>query len=375
MGQQLMQVAKSILPPFQGWPEVIGVEATGRPFPSRSRGQQPNIDSLLNESKAWQDFLRVRNEPVRAGSLRHLKLIFARPLHIYYALAAASRKSSIEDVERQRILSILFSFRSALESEILNAFDVLEDQKELEKAAFNHSFFGVSAKQGVSIRFPLSSCVPTRMCGGRCYAHDGRDRELHLVFRAAMNFWVAQQFELYPDRREFIGNRLLKAIEYGANQAVLDAASARAKGYSRAARIRFSHIGEMAALPSFSNWLARQIKEQDPSINCVVYSRHPDIGRLDTSLFIINFTLEGSDDARHEFAPANARLVSSSWDGETSDKVEVNFLEHHVEKKTKTADGANFCPVTLKNLNLKSCDEARCERCFIEPNNWLAEQV
>jgi hypothetical protein len=364
-----MQVVEPMLPPLEGWPQVIRADCTARPFPPRSRNQQPNFNLLLNESTAWQEFLRVRNEPVRAASLRHLKLIFARPLHIYYALAAASRKSSISDENRRRILSVLFPFRSTLEREILNAFDVLEDQKELEKAAFNNKFFGVSAKQGVSVRFPLSTCVPTKMCGGRCYAHDGRDRELHLVFRAAMNFWVAHQFEIYPDRRKLIGDRLHKAVEYGVKQAILDASRARAEGYPRAARIRFSHIGEMAASPRFSNWLASQIKAQDPSINCVVYSRHPDVVTLDPSLFIVNFTLEGNDDARVKFAPANARIVSSSWDGEINDKADVNFLEHHVEKKINSAEGLNYCPVTIKQANLKSCDEARCERCFMEPSN------
>ena len=349
------------------WPENIVHSAVGQPFSSRNR-EIVNPQAYLREAVAWLERV-MAIERVRAETLRHLKQIFSRPFQVYYTLSAISRRRVLDGAVRQEILDFLYPYRSSLERSVINSIDVLESKKELEKSAFNKSFFGVSKKQGVSLRLPLLSCVPTKNCGGRCYAHDGRDREIHLVFRAALNYFVALEYENGGRlTRTTIFERLKPAITYGAEMARADAVSAADEGFIRAPRIRFSHIGEAVAVPEFANKLASEIKNVDPEIQCVVYSRHPNIPRLDPDLFTVNFTLEGNFDPRKKYAPPSSRLVCSSWDGQINKDAEINFLEHHVEKVATASGGLNVCPVTAFHSSIKSCDEARCDRCFVTPS-------
>ena len=234
------------------------------------------------------------------------------------------------------------------------------------KLATSRSFFGFSAKQGVSVRYPLLSCVPTASCGGRCYAHDGRDRELHLLFRALLNYYAGAAFEHGDVKlREQIMTALYPAIDAAvAAAAPADQQSAEALGYAREPRIRFSVIGEMIVTPEFLFRLGDEITKRDPRIALIIYTRHPEARRLVASKFRVNFTLDGPSDPRSSFAPAHARLVSSAWDGITSEHVSVNFLEHHVEKHAAAAGGGFVCPVTSHHDETPSCDTARCHVCF-----------
>ena len=137
------------------------------------------------------------------------------------------------------------------------------------------------------------------------------------------------------------------------------------ESYKRLPRIRFSHVGEMAATPEFTNALAREIKKRDPRAQCVIYTRHPKARLLDPTLLVVNFTLEGTDDARLKHVPASARIVNSAWDGIIYDEAEVNFLEHHVERAATSTRAGSICPVTANHKQTPSCDLARCQRCFI----------
>ena len=235
-----------------------------------------------------------------------------------------------------------------------------------ETEATKDSFFGKSKKQGVSIRYALASCVPTATCGGRCYAHDGRDRELLHIYRGVLNYYVGLEFENgSPQRRQQILGLLSKSIDKGVEAALVDQASALTEGYNRLPRIRFSHVGEMAATPEFTNALALEVKKRDPSVQCVIYTRHPKAKLLDTNSLVVNFTLEGAGDVREKFVPLGARIVNSAWDGNINEAAEINFLEHHVEKSTSAQGSGSICPVTANHKKTPSCDSAHCQKCFV----------
>jgi hypothetical protein len=299
-------------------------------------------------------------------SVKEAKLLAMSACKSYYALAAASRRRQILEDERELLLAKLFAVRSKLERAICAK---LESAVDVTKTALTKQFFGYSQKQGVSLRYPLLSCVPTARCGGRCYGHDGRDRELHHIFRGCLNYAVGRLFE---NGDEEVRSKLIRDFhpicQHAVKEAIEDQERAQSEGYSRLPRIRFSHIGEVAATPHFANALAKLIHEIDPAVQCVIYTRHPGASDLDPDEFVINFTLEAENDPRKKFAPEGSRLVASAWDGKINSEAEVSFLEHHVSD-VHSATGSGFaCPVTSQHDKLKSCDEARCARCFIAPS-------
>lgn len=320
-------------------------------------------ENLIEELRTLA--LRLRQEDLGShDDIRALKTQFASACRTYYTGAAVSRRARLDDQVRQSLLALLYPVRSSIEKSIVAALRKLPDQDRLLREAAGRSFFGVSAKQGVSIRYALASCVPTKRCAGGCYAHDGRDRELHLIFRGVLNYYFGQMYEEGgAAKRRSLVELLRKSIDYGIGAARADAFRAAQIGVERAPRIRFSHVGEMAQTPSFTNALGKRIREQAPEIRCVIYTRHPNASLLDPSVFVVNFTLEGSADSRKRFAPASARIVSSAWDGVLSPDAEINFLEHHVEKTAVRNGRGSICPVTADH-RLKSCDAAGCTRCF-----------
>jgi len=244
-------------------------------------------------------------------------------------------------------------------------YDRLTSARDLWDYAFTPSFFGRSAKQGVSLRFAILSCVPTESCGGRCYAHDGRDREIHQIFRGCLNYLIARQYEdsSLDSRTKIIGS-LKQVTALACEAAREEQLLAKHTDFERLARIRFSHVGEVAATPNFANALARLVKDIDPNMQCVIYTRHPSAKLLDPDLFVINFTLESTDDARRRLAPEAARLVGSAWNGSPVAGVAVNFLEHHVSDFSSATGLGHLCPVTTNHKTVKSCDHAKCDLCF-----------
>lgn len=321
-------------------------------------------DQVLAEARscilALKDFDCADAQDVRA-----LKVAYGRICRGYYTAAAVSRRRELASDTRANLLNLLFAFRSKIETKLLSEFSGLPDQEELFRFAAV-GFFGASAKQGVSIRYPLSTCSPTKTCGARCYAHDGRDRELHLIFRAALNGYLGACYESgAPALKAKILDLLSPAIDKAIRAALTDQESAQSAGFSRRARIRFSHIGEMSRHPSFVNALAAEIKAREPNVQCVIYTRHQDSKHLDEQLFAINFTIDHDLDPRRQHAPRSARLVSSAWDGKVSSHASINFLEHHVEKGSKASGEGVVCPVTASHKEKPSCDIARCEACFV----------
>jgi hypothetical protein len=318
------------------------------------------------EEASRETSLLIAHAPTGHLSLPLLRQFFMSYSRSYFSLAALTRRTVLSEDARQDGLARLFKMRSFLETKLLAEFRYNSTQLPILQEATKDSFFGKSKKQGVSIRYALASCVPTATCGGRCYAHDGRDRELLHIYRGVLNYYVGLEFESgSPERRQQILGLLSRSIDKGVEAALADQASAFSEGYRRLPRIRFSHVGEMAATPEFTNALAREVKKRDPSVQCVIYTRHPKAKLLETNSLVVNFTLEGAGDVREKFVPAGARIVNSAWDGEVYDGAEVNFLEHHVEKAAVSKGDGSICPVTANHKQTPSCDLARCQKCFV----------
>jgi len=179
----------------------------------------------------------------------------------------------------------------------------------------------------------------------------------------------------YENGTDEVRARILRLLRPGIRRAViaarLDRSNAQKGGYERPARIRFSHVGEIAATPRFANALAQAVKKYDRSVSCVIYTRHPKAAELNPNLFVVNFTVEGPNDARRKFAPQTARLVSSAWDGVLIEDAEINFLEHHIGRIATAQGTGNICPVTASHQETPSCDSARCNRCFAPVDNSI----
>jgi hypothetical protein len=325
-------------------------------------------DAVIRDAQASMARLNSRSTNSRFSDLSTLRESYFHDARSYFTLCAMTRRRSIDAESKARGLNKLYAFRSILEQKILA--DLIESfgSEGVIQMALSGSFFGYSKKQGVSIRYSLQSCVPTTTCGGRCYAHDGRDRELGHIIRGVLNFHVGSRYES-GDRiaRSCIMEKLSQHVESAIRNALEDSEMALASGYKRSARIRFSHIGEMAQTPAFTNALAKAIKQRCPHVLCVVYTRHPKAHMLDPTVLTINFTLEGQTDPRLKLVPSGARIVSSAWDGVLNPDAAINFLEHHVEKAAHAVGRGNICPVTLNHDVTPSCDSARCQKCFVRP--------
>jgi hypothetical protein len=329
----------------------------------RSKHPASVVDVLTRVEKALRELGNGQPEDIR--SVRNLKECFSGACTAYYAMAAASRRKHINDADRKILLSTLFSVRTRIEAAVIFASPLALN---IWDAAYTNRFFGFSKKQGVSLRYPLISCVPTSMCGGRCYAHDGHDRELHLIFRAIFNYLIGRDFEnKASNERSLILARLEPIAAHAVANAIEDQKTAYINGYNRSPRIRFSHIGEVAETPEFANALAQIIKRINPEVECIIYTRHPKAHQLDTELFTTNFTIESESDSRNRFIPAGARVVASSWNGDLVEGAEINFVEHHVEKASLAKGRGAVCPVSVNHKETPSCDSARCCACFVPP--------
>ena len=224
---------------------------------------------------------------------------------------------------------------------------------------------GYSNKQGVSIRMPLSSCVPTKVCGSACYAHDVLDAAPASVIRGAVNGAIATRFELsnVEERSELLG-ALHRPILRMIGAARKDA-QASASTFKRRPRVRFAHVGEFTAFPEYANALARLVHiHSDGDVDCVIYTRHPDAKLLDPNLFVVLFSLDESSEDRRRFVPPTAWVVRSAFGGHVTDSVDVNFLEHHRWIHIKPVGTGKICPSTAPDTKVRTCDACQCDFCF-----------
>ncbi len=316
-----------------------------------------------------QEYVRHEASIPRVRSARELKPAFERELKHYFALAALSRsKSSPRDLV-EAAHAVVFKFRVVLERRLAAALksNHLKDAISLLDMG---CFYGFSKKQGTSVRMPLTTCKPTRLCAGACYAHDVLDAAPASVIRGVINGIVAEQFE---DGASLIRETVMLALRNHSKRAIHSALTEvralRESGWSRRAFIRFSHVGEITKYARFANELAKQVHEQSQGqVDCVVYTRHSNAQLLDPKLWVVNFTLDPASLDRREWIPETARIVFSAFGGVTSDEADVNFLEHHRHiHMARTAGNGRICPATLPETKERTCDACRCDRCFVAP--------
>ena len=152
--------------------------------------------------------------------------------------------------------------------------------------------------------------------------------------------------------------------------AIKEAESSAIAGWSRRPFIRFSHVGEIAAYPSFANSLAGQVRQiSNGEVDCVIYTRHRRAKELNPELWIVNFTLDSDSRGRREWAPEDSRIVFSAFGGETDPEADINFLEHHRWTHIEQSGTGRVCPATAPNMKDRTCDALRCNRCFLKSSS------
>jgi len=284
----------------------------------------------------------------------------------YWNLALLSRADSKYPDLSQKAKKIIFKVRVKIEKSIEKSLKISLKSGSINYSdLFTSNIFSSSIKQGLSLRLPLSSCVPTKNCSWSCYAHDGMDAGRYAVIKGVINGLIANEFETGSIKTRSIIERLLTVqVEKAINEATRDQNKSE---FSRDARIRFSHVGEIAEFPDFANAFAKLVKDQSKNnVSCVVYTRHPNVGKLDDELYVVNFTIDRDSEDRRSWVPETARIVYSAWDGVSNDNADVNFLEHHRFSQQENTGKGKICPVTIPINRLSTCDEAKCDLCFIK---------
>jgi hypothetical protein len=292
---------------------------------------------------------------------------FDLELKEYWRLGMLARSKSAVPELALRAHASLFRVRTLLEGGLQRAISEapVDPDAKLE-GLFDGSFFGFSKKQGTSLRLPLRTCTPTKLCAGGCYAHDVLDATPAAVVRGAINGWIADRYELgnVEDRAE-LRDRLVPHVKRAIKNALGELKNLPS-GFERRAFIRFSHVGEIVHTPTFADDLARMVRDlSEGDVDCVVYTRHKRAIELDPELWVMNFTLDPTSEERKAWAPSHARIVYSAFGGKTSPNAEVNFLEHHRHGHLPQVGEGRACPATLPQAVSRTCDGNKCNRCFI----------
>lgn len=302
--------------------------------------------------------------PPRCGSLIRA---YEVELKNYFRLTALARSSSADPGLASVAHGLLFRTRTLLEGDIQRAITCAPvGQGPKLDALFAGNFFGFSKKQGTSLRLPLRTCNPTKLCAGGCYAHDVLDATPAAVVRGAINGWIADRYERGDEKfRSELANRLVPHVKRAIKIAKQELENLP-EGFTRRAFIRFSHVGEIVQTPAFANDLAQMVRLlSDCEVDCVVYTRHKKAVELNPNLWIVNFTLDPISEDRKSWAPSNARIVYSAFGGKTSAIAEVNFLEHHRHGHLSQDGDGRACPATLPQATSRTCDGNQCNRCFV----------
>jgi hypothetical protein len=315
-------------------------------------------------------YVQRQGDVPQVADISDLRRVFDRELKHYFALAALSRSKSAPRALVHSAHATVFSFRVVLERRLSLA---LKNSSLSNPIALLQMgcFYGFSKKQGTSVRMPLTTCQPTRLCAGACYAHDVLDAAPASVIRGVINGIVADQFEHGPaSLRKAVMLALSKHSKRAIDSALNEVRALRGSGWTRRAFIRFSHVGEISKYPKFANSVAAQVHDQSGGrVDCVVYTRHSNAAKLDPKRWVVNFTLDPASLDRRKWVPEAARIVFSAFGGVTSDQADVNFLEHHRHTHmARTAGSGRICPATLPETKERTCDACRCDRCFVAPS-------
>jgi hypothetical protein len=301
--------------------------------------------------------------------LPSVRSAFDAELKSYFALAALSRSTTSPKDMVKKAYALVFRCRVTLEKRLTAAI-ALCSGGHMGDWFRTGSFYGFSKKQGTSVRMPLLSCHPTKLCAGGCYAHDVLDAAPASVIRGVLNGLIADSFEKASrSQRKVILDTLAPHTKRAIKSAKNELKRLAGSNWTRRPFIRFSHVGEITAFPEFANELAKQVQLlSGKGVDCVVYTRHPNVSRLDPALWVVNFTLDPASYERRSWIPAYARTVFSAFGGVTSSIAEVNFLEHHRHSHIeRRAGNGRVCPATLPQTKVRTCDACRCNRCFVPP--------
>ena len=292
---------------------------------------------------------------------------FDDQLKKYFGLAALSRSKSADQKLVGEAYSQVFQARVILERAIQDAILITVDREPSAlEGILKGSLYGASKKQGVSLRLPLATCVPTKLCGAACYAHDALDSTPAAVVRGAINGALAELFEMNSDSHSGLIEYLYRSTKTAVREAITDAERSK---WARSPRIRFSHVGEVVEYPFFTNTLGRWVFElSDGEVQSVIYSRHPKLVKADQKYFVINLTIDGQSEDRRAWHKPGMRLVYSAFGGETSSDVAINFLEHHRWVHFDQIGEGPVCPVTRVDAKERTCDSIQCDLCFSKPH-------
>ncbi len=341
----------------------------------RTRPQPATPEEILQELAALPKSDPTQPLTTEEGTLPSQAEFFeaARAAGVAYrrACGLASRANldpSVAHHVRGRLFKLRHDLDARIEATLLAQFaeGSLPPSRLLKRQVF-----GFCKKQGVSFRLSLSTCVPTALCGGGCYAHDGRERVTSTIISGCYNTVLCGLFESGRISPEDIRPLVEKAVSLARLDQQL---AARDFGFQRRARIRLAHVGEIAAFPKFANWLGSTVASlSDGSVDCIVYTRHPNVTQLDTSALIVNLTLDEASESRRKWAISGTRVVWSAWGGRLDPQADVNFLEHHDNGQHSVPAGAgHVCPVTVASVERRVCDEFACVRCFEPPGESAA---
>ena len=322
--------------------------------------------ALLNWADRFQPAGLIK---VQTPISKCFKTSAEQDLRNYWGLARTARNLKVDQSIRTQAHGKLFQIRTKMEKWFVDsALNALRSGIITAADLLDGTVFGSSLKQGVSLRLPLSSCMPTESCAGGCYAHDGLDASITTVIRGSLNGAFAKNYENSATKKR---SELIKIFSIPLEKAVHEAfRDSERSHFKREPRIRMSHVGELTAYPSFANAVAKKINEiSNGNVKCIIYTRHKNAKLLDPELFVINFTLDSTSLSRRAWAPKSSRIVYSAWAGEMREDVAVNFLEHHHLAHTHSAGSGKVCPATLPQTTEKTCDAVRCDFCFRSPEH------
>lgn len=327
---------------------------------------------MISQTLRWASDLKV--SPAHATSdvtPQSLKRRHYSDLVEYFRLCAISRAKRTPPGIRRQADQAVFRTRAILEHTLAKSLPPWPHVDDAVVARLAKGFFGVSKKQGVSVRMPLTTCMPSALCAAACYAHDVLDAAAPAIVRGAINGWLAEAYETgNRTTRQRVLASLAGPVVHAVRAAIRELQQLPI-GFSRRPYIRFSHVGEIAAYPHFANAVAETVKTiSRGEVDCVVYTRHANAAQMDPLLWVVNFTLDPASEDRRGWAPPNARVVYSAFGGKISDIAAVNFLEHHRHAHLPVAEGnGNVCPATLPETRVRTCDACECKLCFETPQS------
>ena len=316
----------------------------------------------------WGKAVEITTKEVQSIAPSALSAAFKEECNQYFRLCALGRSTSLSSQHTSQAHDLLFRVRATLERSIeASARRAIKAKSSLSQtiSLAGGPIFGMSKKQGTSVRLPLASCQPTRLCAPGCYAHDALDATPNSIVRGALNGLLASVYCENISWRADILRAMEKPTRRAIAAALAEQAAAKSAGYERGARIRLAHVGEATAYPDFTNDLANLIKKLSlNAVTPVIYTRHKDAKLLDSNSMVINFTIDSSSKSRLKWKPKGARLVASAFKGIAIVDASVNFVEHHRWTSVLVTTKGNLCPVTVPENSLSTCDEAKCNLCF-----------